>query len=360
MPSPLTEAPQPGLADSAAELDPAILAAIERELKTSVSDVPPALVAHAVAVSKKCGNEAFCAKRFTDACKFYTQAIAGAPGDKNLRSNRSAAYLALGDYEAALSDAIRCVALDQNWPKAHYRLGKALAAMGEWHAAAATLERCARLITGVGLVPASKDTNTVSTAGTADTTGSTAGSSTDEPTGSTFNEPSTQTDSTIDTKTLEGVLELLAIAKCESEDARSRLGAHETGRRKDLASRLRAARRADDREATLARYVQGLSRIPTPTVYCHVWSAVTQGSTTTIRAVHTTMSAPENKTARPDYSCLFADWGARNYSHESRPSLTRVVPAKQMAPNHVRPGVGRGRKRVAPHVSISQSPHSAD
>jgi tetratricopeptide (TPR) repeat protein len=276
MPSPLTEAPQPGLADSAAELDPAILATIERELKTSVSDVPPALVAHAVAVSKKCGNEAFCAKRFTDACKFYTQAIAGAPGDKNLRSNRSAAYLALGDYEAALSDAIRCVALDQNWPKAHYRLGKALAAMGEWHAAAATLERCARLITGVGLVPASKDTNTVSTAGTTDTTGSTAGSSTDEPTGSTFNEPSTQTDSTIDTKTLEGVLELLAIAKCESEDARSRMGAHETGLRKDLASRLREARRADDREATLARYVQGLSRIPTPTVYCHVWSAVTQ------------------------------------------------------------------------------------
>mmetsp|Transcript_10017 Transcript_10017/g.37155 ORF Transcript_10017/g.37155 Transcript_10017/m.37155 type:complete len:1193 (+) Transcript_10017:197-3775(+) len=259
MPSPLTEAPQPGLADSAAELDPAILAAIERELKTSVSDVPPALVAHAVAVSKKCGNEAFCAKRFTDACKFYTQAIAGAPGDKNLRSNRSAAYLALGDYEAALSDAIRCVALDQNWPKAHYRLGKALAAMGEWHAAAATLERCARLITGVGLVPASKDTNTVSTAGTADTTGSTAGSSTDEPTGSTFNEPSTQTDSTIDTKTLEGVLELLAIAKCESEDARSRLGAHETGRRKDLASRLREARRADDREATLARWRQTMS-----------------------------------------------------------------------------------------------------
>ena len=35
---------------------------------------------------------------------------------------------------------MRCVALDAAWPKAHYRLGKALAASGEWHAAAASLE----------------------------------------------------------------------------------------------------------------------------------------------------------------------------------------------------------------------------
>jgi predicted RNA methylase len=257
--------PPSGLAASAAELPADVLAAIEREMRTRVSDVPPELVRHAVAVSKKAGNDAFAAKRFADAARFYTQAIAGAPDDKALRSNRSAAYLALGRTEEAVADGVRCVALDARWPKAHYRLGKALAAAGEWHAAASSLETCARLMTGVGL----DEKNTKHDGVSRDVSEDSEDLSTKEDTkrlsvtdAEDAGKKTTVNDSTPnarDAATLDGVLELLAVAQAESEDARGRMVAHELSRRRAFASRLRAARRADDREATLMRWKQTMS-----------------------------------------------------------------------------------------------------
>ena len=250
--------PPSGLAASAAELPADVLAAIEREMRTRVSDVPPELVAHAVAASKKAGNDAFAAKRFADAARFYTQAIAGAPDDKALRSNRSAAYLALGRTEEAVADGVRCVALDARWQKAHYRLGKALAAAGEWHAAALSLETCARLMTGVGLdekkhddVPRDVSASSEDTSTKEDTNRAVAEA---EDAGKKTRRLRAQ-----DAATLDGVLELLAVAQAESEDARGRMVAHELSKRRAFASRLRAARRADDREATLMRWRQTMS-----------------------------------------------------------------------------------------------------
>jgi len=269
VPAPETAPPIPpsGLAASAAELPADVLAAIEREMRTRVSDVPPELVRHAVAVSKKAGNDAFAAKRFADAARFYTQAIAGAPDDKALRSNRSAAYLALGRTEEAVADGVRCVALDARWPKAHYRLGKALAAAGEWHAAASSLETCARLMTGVGLdekkhdehdgVPRDVSEDSEDTSTKEDTHKRLSVTDAED-----AGKKTTVNDSTPnarDAATLDGVLELLAVAQAESEDARGRMVAHELSKRRAFASRLRAARRADDREATLMRWKQTMS-----------------------------------------------------------------------------------------------------
>ena len=269
VPAPETAPPIPpsGLAASAAELPADVLAAIEREMRTRVSDVPPELVRHAVAVSKKAGNDAFAAKRFADAARFYTQAIAGAPDDKALRSNRSAAYLALGRTEEAVADGVRCVALDARWPKAHYRLGKALAAAGEWHAAASSLETCARLMTGVGLdekkhdehdgVPHDVSEDSEDTSTKEDTHKRLSVTDAED-----AGKKTTVNDSTPnarDAATLDGVLELLAVAQAESEDARGRMVAHELSKRRAFASRLRAARRADDREATLMRWKQTMS-----------------------------------------------------------------------------------------------------
>jgi tetratricopeptide (TPR) repeat protein len=233
VPAPETAPPIPpsGLAASAAELPADVLAAIEREMRTRVSDVPPELVRHAVAVSKKAGNDAFAAKRFADAARFYTQAIAGAPDDKALRSNRSAAYLALGRTEEAVADGVRCVALDARWPKAHYRLGKALAAAGEWHAAASSLETCARLMTGVGL----DEKNTKHDGVSRDVSEDSEDTSTKEDTHKRLSVTDAEdagkkiyvndsTPNARDAATLDGVLELLAVAQAESEDARSRPG----------------------------------------------------------------------------------------------------------------------------------------
>ena len=252
-------APHSGLVASAAELPADMLAAIEKEMRVSVSDVPPELVRHAVAASKKCGNDAFAAARFSDAARFYTQALAGAPDDKALRSNRSAAYLALGRTNEAVADAVRCVALDAAWPKAHYRLGKALAASGEWHAAAASLETCARLMTGVGAKTTQQSLDDASFDSVAKRT-----RDADE-TGARDRATKKKHDATLD-----GVLELLAVARAESEDARGRLVAQELTKRRALAARLRAARRADDRENTLARWRQTMSG-PEWDVEDHEW-----------------------------------------------------------------------------------------
>ena len=139
--------PPSGLAASAAELPADVLAAIEREMRTRVSDVPPELVAHAVAASKKRQ------RRVRGQTLRRRRAVLHA-GDRGAPDDNAAVPLRggpLGRTEEAVADGVRCVALDARWPKAHYRLGKALAAAGEWHAAASSLETCARLMTGVGL-----------------------------------------------------------------------------------------------------------------------------------------------------------------------------------------------------------------
>ena len=56
-----------------------------------------------------------------EAVRRYDEAIAGAPKDSALLSNRSAAYLALGLYREAEEDAIRSTEVDASWAKGHFR-----------------------------------------------------------------------------------------------------------------------------------------------------------------------------------------------------------------------------------------------
>jgi stress-induced-phosphoprotein 1 len=81
----------------------------------------------------------------------YSQAIAGAPEDHTLYGNRSAAYLALVQYEEAAWDARKAAALAPDWPKACYRLGCALLGLSQWAEADAVLQR------GLSLDPANPD-----------------------------------------------------------------------------------------------------------------------------------------------------------------------------------------------------------
>jgi hypothetical protein len=72
------------------------------------------------------GNAAFQAHRYEEALEAYTRGIALADDDAPLRSNRSAAHAATGDWAAALADADAAAALAPRWPKAHVRRGIAL------------------------------------------------------------------------------------------------------------------------------------------------------------------------------------------------------------------------------------------
>lgn len=84
----------------------------------------------------------------------YSQAIAGDASDASLFANRSAAHLALGLYEAALTDAQQAATLRPEWAKAYYRLACAYSALSQWGAAVAALARCLELEPGAADVSA--------------------------------------------------------------------------------------------------------------------------------------------------------------------------------------------------------------
>lgn len=62
-------------------------------------------------------NHACQAGDFKLAVRLYTEAIALDPGNHILHSNRSAAYIKMGQFPKALQDAIRARDLNPEWPK---------------------------------------------------------------------------------------------------------------------------------------------------------------------------------------------------------------------------------------------------
>ncbi|TVU15056.1 hypothetical protein EJB05_38558 [Eragrostis curvula] len=81
--------------------------------------------------AKAKGNAAFAAGRFEEAAQHFSDAVALAPDNHVLYSNRSAAYASLHRYAEALADAERTVALKPDWAKGYSRLGAAHLGLGD-------------------------------------------------------------------------------------------------------------------------------------------------------------------------------------------------------------------------------------
>jgi len=62
-----------------------------------------------------------------------------------LHSNRSAAFIELGQPTKALEDADACVAIDPRWPKGYSRRGNALHALRRYREAQQAYEHALRL-----------------------------------------------------------------------------------------------------------------------------------------------------------------------------------------------------------------------
>jgi len=63
------------------------------------------------------GNVALKAGKIDKAVELYSQGLKRNPDDHVLYSNRSAAYLRLCNFQAALADAEKCTELEPNWCK---------------------------------------------------------------------------------------------------------------------------------------------------------------------------------------------------------------------------------------------------
>jgi tetratricopeptide (TPR) repeat protein len=90
--------------------------------------------------TKQAGDECFKNGDFEDAVVAYTGALTIDKKNHILYSNRSAAYLSLGDYRNALTDAAECVRLDPTFLKGYLRKGQALVKLLLFEAATANYE----------------------------------------------------------------------------------------------------------------------------------------------------------------------------------------------------------------------------
>jgi stress-induced-phosphoprotein 1 len=91
--------------------------------------------------AKAKGNAAFSAGKFEDAIKHFGDAVALAPDNHVLYSNRSAAYASLHKYQDALRDAKKTVELKPEWPKGYSRLGAAHVGLRDYDEAIAAYKK---------------------------------------------------------------------------------------------------------------------------------------------------------------------------------------------------------------------------
>ena len=75
---------------------------------------------------KQKGNDALKTGDNKSACEFYSKGLEIDPENFAILSNRSAAYLALGDYQKAFEDGEALIKLKPDWSKSYLRKGTAL------------------------------------------------------------------------------------------------------------------------------------------------------------------------------------------------------------------------------------------
>uniref|UniRef100_A0A3P8R2T4 Tetratricopeptide repeat protein 28 n=1 Tax=Astatotilapia calliptera TaxID=8154 RepID=A0A3P8R2T4_ASTCA len=91
---------------------------------------PPALSKAEFLERVRRSNQACQQGEFELAVRLYSEALTADPQNCILYSNRSAAYLRLGEYSTALDDAIKARLINPKWPKAYFRQGVALQYLG--------------------------------------------------------------------------------------------------------------------------------------------------------------------------------------------------------------------------------------
>ncbi|KAG8231912.1 hypothetical protein J437_LFUL011381 [Ladona fulva] len=96
-------------------------------------------------IKKESGNHHYKSQNYTKALTYYTEAIGICPENASYYANRSACYMMLRQYQNALDDARKSVALDPGFIKAYIRLAKCSIALGDCSYADQTLAQANQL-----------------------------------------------------------------------------------------------------------------------------------------------------------------------------------------------------------------------
>ncbi|KAJ8425666.1 hypothetical protein Cgig2_015334 [Carnegiea gigantea] len=95
--------------------------------------------------AKERGAEAFKKGHYMKAIYWYTEAMSGKPTDAALLSNSSLCWARLNEGERALADAMACISMREDWPKAHYRAGVAWQLLRDYKSAADEFHKALKL-----------------------------------------------------------------------------------------------------------------------------------------------------------------------------------------------------------------------
>ncbi|KAH9853038.1 hypothetical protein C2E23DRAFT_885032 [Lenzites betulinus] len=108
---------------------------------TSSPKTPSASDKAAAENYKATGNSHMSTKKYDDAIKAYTQAIALDATNAVYFSNRAAAYSSKGEHPSAVLDAEKAIEVDPAFVKAYHRLGHAHYSLGDYKEAASAFRR---------------------------------------------------------------------------------------------------------------------------------------------------------------------------------------------------------------------------
>eukprot|EP01033_Poteriospumella_lacustris_P005069 gene5069-3620_t len=126
-----------------------VIAWMELRNKSSRNKMPAAAPAPKKATDvdaqKEEANQLFKAHQILEAIRIYSDLLAADPNNYKVRSNRVAAFCALGYFSKAIDDGHELVRSNPSWAKGQYRLGTAYLGRGQWDAAKTCFEEARRL-----------------------------------------------------------------------------------------------------------------------------------------------------------------------------------------------------------------------
>lgn len=145
------DSPKSSISEDSTTMDAASAATIERAAEPAVVEQKPFAAQEPIPVDmdldevipipisnqtlaeekKNSGNDLYKIKRYDAALQLYTEAINLCPETPAYYGNRSATYMMLGDYKAALRDAKQSVQIDAFFEKGYMRIAKCSLLMGD-------------------------------------------------------------------------------------------------------------------------------------------------------------------------------------------------------------------------------------
>jgi DnaJ family protein C protein 7 len=104
---------------------------IETEYTTDVVETATSNAKKLAELKRDRGNQLYITKKYEEAIRLYTEAIQLCPDSSVYYGNRSACYIRLYQYRAAMADARKSVALDSSSVKGYIRIAKCSLALGD-------------------------------------------------------------------------------------------------------------------------------------------------------------------------------------------------------------------------------------